>query len=64
MFEDGLFDALSKVQGKGRPMLMLLTQKYMERARTAAEEVAAWTANIVAKQRAAEPPLEEAKAVL
>jgi len=45
-------------------MLMLLTQKYMERARTAAEEVAAWTANIVAKQRAAEPPLEEAKAVL
>ena len=44
-------------------MLMLLTQKRMVPARSDAEEVAAG-ANIAAKQRAAEPPLEEAKAVL
>ena len=44
-------------------MLMLLTQKYMERAHLAAEETAAG-ANIAAKLRAAEHPLEEVKAVL
>ena len=44
-------------------MLMLLTQKYMERAHLAAEGVAAWTANIVAKQRAEEHP-QAAKAAL
>lgn len=37
-------------------MLMLLTQKYMERALTAAEDAAAGTANIVAKLRAEEHP--------
>ena len=45
------------------PMLMLLTQKYMEHALTAAEDAAAWTANIVAKLHAAAQAAEEEAAL-
>ena len=45
------------------PAVMFLMKKHTEHAHLAAEGVAAWTANIVAKQRAEEHP-QAAKAAL